>query len=414
MALRVLMVNKTDQAGGAAKAAYRLHQGMRIAGHDSWLLVDERTGNDPYTITPEGWFTQKKQVLAARLERRAEKSLNATTTHQVLSQGMGTNILLDFVKKYKPDVIHLHWVNRGQVSIKTLSQLKVPIVWTLHDMWPFTGNCHFPPSCNNYEGGCGQCPIMNSNSLTDASRSVYDRKLTAWKGLKMAFAAPSNWMADAARQSRLVKEHNITVKTIGNGLDTKVFYPKDKFEARKQLGLQLYKPYLLFGAAGATSDPRKGFHYLIQAIKTYKDQLPEELEIIIFGAEAGQQFDLPFPTHNLGKLTSEEQLVRAYSAADLFVAPSLQDNLPNTIMEAMACGTTVAAFDTGGIRDLVQHGHNGYLATPSDAESLAMAITSCLDQAHILSPEARAHVVRNYDHVKQAGMYHRLYNEMLF
>jgi glycosyltransferase involved in cell wall biosynthesis len=414
MAMRILMVNKTDQAGGAARSAMRLHQGLRRCGYDSWLLVDEKVGNDPYTIVPEGWFARKRQVFAARLERKAERVLNQSGRHHVLSQGIGTDVLLDAIKKLKPDVVHLHWINRGQVSIKTLKQIKVPIIWTMHDAWAVTGNCHYPGSCTRYVGQCGACPQHGSKHELDTSREVWLSKRKEWSGLKLSLVAPSIWLADLAKQSSLVQQLGLSVSRISYGLDTDIFVPQDKAKCRQQLGLPQGVPLLLFGAVGGTDDPRKGSQHLIKALRDHKQWMPANLELVIFGAEATEKLPIDYPIHYLGKLTTDAALAQAYNAATAFVAPSEEDNLPNTILESLSCGTPVAGFDIGGLPDVIIPAQTGFLAPPLAADGLAKAIVLTLAKAEEMSPIARAFAVKELGLVRQAEMYYRLYNAVLY
>jgi len=413
MAMRILLVNKTDQAGGAARAAFRFHQGLRAVGHDSWFLVDEKTGNDPYTISPKSWFAKKRQVFAARLERKAERLLNKSGEHHVLSQGYGTDYLKGIVKDLKPDIINLHWVNRGQIDIKTLKKLSIPIVWTLHDMWPFTGNCHYSDGCNKYVGQCGACPQLGSSQQLDASREVWLNKRKEWQGVKLSFISPSQWLKEEAENSSLVKQLGIKTSCIPNGLDLQVFKPMESSLARVKLKLPVDVPLLLFGAVGGADDVRKGSSYLIKALQNYRAWMPEDLELVVFGGD-GQLRDLDYPIHYLGKLTTDSDLVAAYSAANAFVAPSKEDNLPNTVLESMACGTPVASFDIGGLPDMVIPNQTGFLAPPFEPEALAKAIVLTLAKSEELGHNARMLVTKDFEITKQANMYYRHFHSVLY
>lgn len=414
MALRILHVNKTDTQGGAAIAASRIHEALREAGFDSWMLVDEKHGTDPYTITHESWWQQKMQVWYARKERAAEVELQKPETKTVFSSGVGTQALLKVVATLKPDVVHLHWVNRGMVDIKALSKLNVPIVWTLHDEWAYTGGCHYSGSCTRFQTGCGSCPLLKKSAPEDLTAVTLRKKQELWKGTKMHLVGCSSWITERAASSTLVKKLGIRTSHILNAINTKVYYETSAADARKALGLPAHVPLLLFGAAGATEDPRKGFKYLQQAL-TFKNWLPADMQLVAFGSATVPE--LGWPVHNLGVVKDPQVLIQAYRAASAFVAPSVQDNLPNTIVEAMACGTPVAGFDVGGLPDLVLQGKTGYLAPPESAEDLAKALALTLAltlaQAGVMRHNCLAFTQLETAYSRVANRYHRLYHELI-
>ncbi|NES73833.1 MAG: glycosyltransferase, partial [Okeania sp. SIO2D1] len=258
---------------------------------------------------------------------------------------------------------------------ETLAKLQRPIIWTLHDMWAFTGGCLYTQDCEGYLNSCGKCPQLNSNNSWDLSRWVWQRKKRAWKNLDLTIVTPSSWLADCARSSSLFKD--LRIEFILNGIDTQVYKPFAKDLARKILNLPLNKHLILFGSLKATSDPRKGFPLLKKALQELtKSETSDNLELIVLGAsqpESDSQLELK--THYLGTLRDDLSLALVYSAADVFVLPSVQDNLPNTILEAIACGTPCVAFKIGGMPDMIDHQKDGYLVQPYQTEDLAKGIS---------------------------------------
>jgi glycosyltransferase involved in cell wall biosynthesis len=295
-----------------------------------------------------------------------------------------------------------------------LPQFGRPIVWTLHDMWPFTGGCHYDNECGRYSQSCGRCPVLGSERERDLSRLVWNRKRRAWSELEIRVIAPSRWLADCARRSSLFGRYRIEV--VPNGLDLEVFRPIDRKSARELIGLPPDGRIILFGAHAATTDVRKGFSHLQEASFRLADLgEPSAYRLVLLGA-THSPLPLGLESHGLGILQDDVALALAYSAADVFVAPSLQDNLPNTVMEALACGTPCVAFDIGGMPDLIEHEHNGYLARPFDASDLANGIAWTLSDAdrwQRLSLRAREKCEQEFEFTKVAARHVALYRDIL-
>jgi glycosyltransferase involved in cell wall biosynthesis len=312
------------------------------------------------------------------------------------------------------DIIHLHWITKAFVGINDIPRLNAPIVWTLHDMWPFTGGCHYDLECGRYTTGCGRCPVLGSKKTGDLSAQLLSRKRKAWQELNLTIVSPSKWLADCARKSELL--HDFRTEVIPNGIDLVHFRPFPKAEARAALSINPVKKIILFGAMSPTDDSRKGFTQLQAALQILAEK-NSGASLVIFGAP--QPDTAPegiLPTQYIGQLESDQDLARLYSAADVFVAPSAQDNLPNTIMEALACGTPCVAFQVGGIPDMIHHTSNGYLAAPGDSEDLARGIDWVLEDTYRwnrMSENARSTTVENYNLADIAGRYKALYSEIL-
>jgi glycosyltransferase involved in cell wall biosynthesis len=271
----------------------------------------------------------------------------------------------------------LHWINRDFLSIKGIEKilkLGKPVYWVLHDMWAMTGGCHHSFECNKYETHCGNCPNLIKPSAKDSSYHLFEKKLEIFDKYKnLQIITPSKWLGECAKKSRLFSKKNIQV--IPNVMDTSIYKPIDKSIARSIFKLSDDKKIILFGAVEGTINPYKGWNYLLEALK-HLAQTENNIEAFIFGSEHSQTIvdAVPFPVHFSGHLNDDESLCMLYNAADVFVASSLADNFPNTIVESLACGTPVVGFNVGGIPDLVDHKRTGYLARYKDSNDLAEGI----------------------------------------
>jgi glycosyltransferase involved in cell wall biosynthesis len=319
------------------------------------------------------------------------------------------------VSQFAPDLVHLHWVAR-MMRLETLARLQRPLVWTLHDSWPFTGGCYLPEDCTRYRESCGSCPVLRSSREGDLSRRVWRRKEKAWRGLDLTLVAPSLWMAERAGSSSLLAGRRVEV--IPNGIDAQLYKPLDKAQARDIFSLPQDKVLLLFGAKGGLDDRNKGFHLLREALRELSQgPMRDRIELLIFGSsrpETPQQ--LGFRTHYLGWLSDDVSLALLYSAADLFVFPSIQESLGYTAMEAMGCGTPCVAFRQGGVPDLISHEENGYLARPYQPADLARGISWVLEseeRRRRLGSNARKIVSGQFSLETVAARHLTLYREVL-
>jgi glycosyltransferase involved in cell wall biosynthesis len=320
------------------------------------------------------------------------------------------------VKELDPDIVNLHWVCNGFVQIETLPKLKKPIFWTLQDMWAFTGGCHYNQECKRFVEGCGRCPQLSSNQPHDLSYQIWKRKLKAWQDINLTVITPSAWMAECVKTSSLFRDRR--VETIPFGLDTTVYRPIKPTVARRLLHLPLDKRLILFGALAATSDRRKGFHLLLPALKKLSQQnCGKDVELIVFGAnEPVNPIDMGFKINYLGSFTDDIALALVYSAADVMIVPSLQESFGQTASEALACGTPVVAFDATGLKDIVDHKVNGYLARPYEAEDLSQGIAWILENRERyqkLAVEARNKAMESFTLELQAKRYKNLFAEVL-
>ncbi len=315
-----------------------------------------------------------------------------------------------------PDIIHLHWVCGGFLRIESLKKFHKPIVWTLHDMWAFTGGCHYDGSCGRYKDACGACPQLGSRRRHDLSRWIWKRKKRAWQGIDITIVTPSRWLAECVKASSLFQRYRIEV--IPNGLNIHCFKPIDKKIARDILSLPQDKRLILFGAMDSTTNKRKGFQFLAPVVQVLANNgWHNNVELIVFGSsKPDNPPEFGLKVNYLGQFKDEISLAILYAAADVFVLPSTQENLPNTMMESLACGTPVVAFNVGGIPEMVEHQVNGYLAKAFDTDEFASGIKWVLEDPERflrLGKAAREKVVKEYAIEVQAGRYLNLYEEIL-
>ncbi|HZV81860.1 MAG TPA: glycosyltransferase family 4 protein [Geobacteraceae bacterium] len=412
--MKILYLNGADVEGGAAKAATRLLRGVHGLGAEARLLVQRKSGGDPLVDGPGSLFGKAYGFARPTVEQQLlglkPQTMGGPFCAAYLPDGLARQVAF-----HSPDLIHLHWVAR-MIRLETVARFGVPLVWTMHDSWAFTGGCYLPGDCSRYRQSCGKCPVLNSSSEDDLSRRIWQRKKDAWHGLNLTVVAPSRWMAECARSSALFRD--VRVEVIPNGIDTDRFTPLDRRTARDALSLPHDRKLILFGARGGTSDRNKGFHLLVEALRQLAS-MPghDRTELLVFGStEPAVAQECGFKTHFLGWQQDETSLALLYAAADVFVFPSLQESLGYTAMEAMACGTPCVAFRQGGVADLIDHGHNGYLARPFEADDLAQGIASILEDDALRqewSIRARHKVVQKFSLERVAADHLALYRGIL-
>jgi glycosyltransferase involved in cell wall biosynthesis len=414
--MKPLILSTSDIEGGAARSSYRLHQGLQRINVHSQMLVQAKQSDDRTVIGSKTNSGIGKTVAGLRLVldklplKFYPKCDRTGYSLQWLPDRVSAN-----VAQLNPDVINLHWINLGYLHIETIARFHKPLVWTLHDTWAFTGGCHYTQDCDRYRASCGACPQLPSTREWDLSRWVWQRKAKAWKNLNLTIVCPSSWLSECASSSSLFKD--LRVDVIPYGLDIKVYKPTNKGVARELLGLPHDKQLILFGSLRTTSDRRKGFHLLQSALQDLsKTDWKDRLELVVFGySQPENPPDLGFKIHYLGTLNDDLSLTLSYSAADVFVAPSMEDNLPNTVMESMACGTPSVAFKIGGMPDMIEHKKNGYLAQPYEVKDLAQGIVWVLENEeryHKLSYRAREKVEQEFTLEIQAHRYLSLFEEI--
>lgn len=392
--MKVLHINWSDIAGGAAIAASRHNQAMRQAGIDSKMLVLSKRSNDPYVI-------EHKTSNFSKFLIKVFEKLFIMRYHYFASWSLslfGFNLVDEPVVK-DADVVIMHWINNFTMSISTIEKLlklNKPVYWFMHDMWPLTGGCHYSLECEKYQSHCGKCPMNHqkkgSRLTHDLSYIQFEQKnksLSRYENLY--FITPSQWLADKVKNSALFGNHKIFV--CHNVLDLDVFTSQDKLYARERLGLPQNKKLILFGADNL-SNPYKGWPYLQEALS----HPIIDTECVLYGAcNIDLQKQIPMKVHTLGKISDLKKLVDLYSACDVFVTPSLADNYPNVIIEAMACGLPVVGFASGGIPEMIDDNKDGILVREYSSSELHKAIVKVLqlNQSNVMSEYAREKVLKN-------------------
>ncbi|HGF7526635.1 TPA: glycosyltransferase family 4 protein [Vibrio cholerae] len=409
--MKILIVNTSDIQGGAARAAYRLHKALLAEGVDSQMLVQSKSSDDFTVLGPQSKLQKVMGKVRPRLDSIPIRRYKQRTKTLFSPSWVPFSGLVDKINALNPDIVHLHWINAGMLRIEDLDKIKAPIVWSLHDMWAFTGGCHYDDGCSAYKRRCNQCPVLVSDNDKDLSFKVWQRKQVIFHQLsQMTIIGLSKWLAECASSSSLFRDNRVV--NLPNPIDTKVFSPFNNIDARKLFNLPLDKKLILFGAMGATSDPRKGFKQLADALSV----LSQDYELVVFGSSE-PQFPPNFKqtAHYLGHLHDDVSLRVLYSAADVMVVPSLQEAFGQTASESMACGTPVVAFGATGLLDIVDHRLNGYLAQPFDTQDLANGIDWVIQHKapEQLSLAAREKVLREFDSKVVAGKYIALYEQML-
>ena len=428
--MRVTHLSTYHLFGGAAVAATRLHRALqKQAGSglpvESTMLVgtsnrQETHRQEPGVVYLANNFLAEQTAFGRFVAERLyflPHERDSSVRFQFSPAKFGA--ALDFHPAIQQaDLLHLHWINFGFLSLNGLQSLFAlgkPIVWTLHDQWAFTGGCHYSRGCDHFLTHCRQCPYLKKPGEHDLSNKVFKHKQRIFGNATVHFTPPSQWLANEAQRSVLVQTFPFTV--IPYAIDQIIFCPVDRAEANTRLDLpDSHQPRLLFGSANVT-DARKGFKYFAEALILLHQQHPELTpEILIFGKGHSYLFnELPYPVRHLGILTTEDDIVAAYNAADAMIVPSLEDNLPNTVIEAMACGTPVAGFKTGGIPEMIDHKQNGYLADIGSAQQLAdgMAFILTHSNPELLRKNARQSAENRFSEEVVAKQHIDLYQQLL-
>ena len=417
--MRIVVISATESEGGAARAARRLHRALLAAGAESSLLVGRKSSADngvievPASEIPDAgrWSLLQQELIDNNRAGQWNTYFSVTLP--------GTDLACH-PAVLEADVIHLHWISGflSAADIARLLALGKPVVWTMHDERAFTGGCHYTFGCREFASKCEACPQLRDDPQHFPAAILADACLL-WSPHALTIVTPSRWMASQARQSTLFGAHRI--ETIAYALETDLFRPSPKSEARAALGLAPDTLVLLFGADFGV-ERRKGFHELITALKLclcdnafHRRCQERRVTLLCFGHPADELKSLPIPLESLGYMHDDEKLAMVYSASDLFLLPSLADNLPCTMMEAMSCGTPVVAFATGGIPECVEDGVTGRLVPTGDTAQLAQAILDLAKDEPMrtrMGQAARVVVESRYS-LKSIGTQHlRLFEEL--
>lgn len=416
--------------GGAATAARRLSRKLQKSGVNSNFFYFRCDREDVVQLGSKSESIDQAQVLekktvpglsvfAKRKEKKRLREIWRLHNEHIATRPVGEETFsmarlpeesrLNWFQ-VNADVVHLHWISFFADYPTFFDSIPehVPLVWTLHDQNAFTGGCHYSGGCEQYRNGCGQCPQVTNPHSRDVSADSFLTKKRALAGHNIHVVAPSKWMIDLAEQSpiwpKTTSFHHIRL-----GFNLKKFYPVDREHARKQLGIRSDAFLIGFGAEDVRSR-RKGVGSLLEALNHLSTE--KDVEGIVFGsgeiATTGQMKKI----HQLGYVDSVDRQRLIYSAADVVIVPSTEDNQPQVGLEAMACGTPVIGFDTCGIPEMVQHNKTGLLAAPGNPEDLAHQISWIINnplQRRQMGIEARKMMEQNHDADIQASRYLQLY-----
>ncbi|HEX4887929.1 MAG TPA: glycosyltransferase [Luteibaculaceae bacterium] len=419
--LSVVFLNTFSHGGGAALAASRLREALASKAETKLLvgLINGQADDTTFAFKPGKWGKAlfwfrfiRERIYFARFEK------DKTVRFSYSTASAGAN-LSSHEQIKKSDIVHLHWINFGFASIRALTQLaslNKPVVWTLHDMWLLTGGCHHNRGCENYRIACGNCQYLKNPAANDLSHRVWLKKKTALDTLKPTLVVPSEWLKNKVQESSLLKHHRVEI--IGNAIDTAFFKPTANRTETE--GWSEGEEIAICFIAANVSNPFKGATYLKEALEYLTHTHPalaKRIKLVVVGDDKNHFFDeFPILVHKTGFIHNPDEIVKIYQQSTLFILPSLEENLPNTIMEAMACGTPSVAFDVGGVSDMIQHQQNGYLARCKDAKDLANGIIWCTENTERykqLCAQARVHIETNYSYPviaeKHLNLYHSLH-----
>lgn len=417
--MRVLLVNTSEKAGGAAVATHRLMEALNNNGVKAKMLVADKQTDDIRVVQlPHPW-RHRWHFLWERFTIWCHLRFSRKHLFEIDTASNGTDITR--TKEFQEaDIIHLAWINQGMLSmgdIRKIVSSGKPVVWTMHDIWPMTALCHLTLGCHKFTTHCADCKYLpGGGSSRDLSYKIWERKNKVYRHGNISFVACSRWLAGEAQRSALLG--NLHVEAIPNPINTQVFRGHDKQEARQSLGLPAHQRLLLFVAQRATN-VNKGMSYLIEACRKLVEQnagMQQELGLVILGGHADEYADqFSLPVYPLGYVNEEQRIVQVYNAVDAFVLPSLSENLPNTIMEAMACGVPCIGFQVGGIPEMIDHLRNGYVARYRDAGDLARGIRWTLYEAdhQQLEHAAVQKVAANYSQGAVSLRYIEVYNQAI-
>lgn len=426
--MKILHLNTFDQYGGAAIAAKRVFEAIRQQeSHELRLLVQQRDGEDKDYIKALddnflGKYWAKSRFVGERLYYlpQCPSKLHRFSFSPAY---FGANLAQHPWVKWA-DILHFHWLQFGFLSwrgIEQLLNLGKPVVWTLHDMWAFTGGCHYVGDCTHYQQACHTCPQLKKPKSQDLSNQLFvQKKRTLSSNLPLKVICSSEWLSECARKSKLLAK--FAAERIFTPIDLESFSPINKQEAQNSWQITSDKCYFLFGAMN-TADPRKGFSYFKKALHILQKKYPEthqSIALLVFGKfEDKEAAHFPYPVKNLGVLKTEAELCRAYSAAHAFVIPTLEDNLPNTVIESLACATPVIGFEVGGLPEMIEPEQDGYLANYRDAESLAAGMYWLWqkwqngDGINKISQQARQNACQKFDAKSTREAYTSIYENLL-
>jgi glycosyltransferase involved in cell wall biosynthesis len=409
--LRVAGFSTTDGPGGAARAALRIHGAVRAVGVESTLHVSRRTAADPSVVGPRGAVGKAAALVRPRLGRLPLR-WSRTTSEAKRSPALLPSLRVRRLNQSDVDLCHLHWVADEMLSVEDIGRIQKPVVWTLHDMWAFSGAEHLAWD-DRYREGYRRSNRAPGESGLDVNRWTWLRKRRSW-ARPMQIVTPSRWLAECVRASALMGDWPVEV--IPNPVDLEAWQPIDKAAARGILGIPPEARVVAFGSMGDNLAHHKGGDLLGAALTALRDR-GTDVELLIFGEDGSAPgVTTAARTHHAGILSDEVSMRLVYSAADALVIPSRLDNLPNTGVEALACGTPLVAFRACGLSDMVVHEETGYLARPFDPADLASGIAWVAGdaaRAASLGRNGRAFAEARFAAPSVGALYRALYEQVI-
>ena len=420
--MKISIFNKWAISGGAARAAYRLYKSLRATtNHKVDYYVKDIKLDDKNIHYLQFKNTNNNMKLEGLIQRNYIDKNRTDISNTYFSFSYNGAEIEDIKALSNCDIINLHWVDKFLAdggTLRYLVSLGKPMVWTLHDMKPFTGGCHYNAGCREFENSCLGCKQLRYDPHNLAHK-VLEEKMEILKDADLTIVSPSSWLAEEAKESALFRDKRIEV--IPNAIETDIYCPINKNIAKEKLKISSDKVVLQFGAHNA-KELRKGFAYLIEAINlALKDpifkQLCDDKKVLILcmGESSDEIRNLAVDSLELGYISDDDTISLVYNATDLFILPTLEDNLPNTMLEAYACATPIVAFDTGGVTDIVKHRQNGIVVPKYDSKSLAEGIIELVGDKQLrenFGKNARKLIEKNYTLQNQAARYLELFNEL--
>ena len=410
--MKILIINSTEKRGGAAQVAYNLFQNLLAWNHDVHFLVQTKESSQAEIIGPDSFVERVLSKSAMYLDMLPLLKYPKWKIEPFYS-AIVPDLLQNKIQLLNPDIIHLHNITRGFLKLETLLKFETPIIYTMHDSWPFTGGCNIPYDCPGFMQNCGCCPVLGSRKRYDLSNKNWERKKKIYAKKKITFVAPSKWLSHCAQQSSLLKDMDIEV--IPNGINLDNYIPIDKAIARKELNISSTKHILAFGANYFHRDKNKGFRFLHPAIDLLPNEIKNNLHIILFGSKEVVQFASGISLTQFGYIDNKlKKLI--YSASDLTIFPSMYESFGLIPIESMACGTPVVAFASSAVVETISHMQTGYLAKSLSIDDLAKGILTLLNDKtllKIMSINSVKRVKENYSSVLMSEKYLDIYNRKI-
>jgi glycosyltransferase involved in cell wall biosynthesis len=417
--MKVLLLSTYGMGGGAGIACRRLQMALQGKGISADILV--RTGDNPHQgiysathpwIQNAGFLWDKFSEKLRFMGNEKDKSVRFAFSYAYTGVSVVSHPLFQAA-----DVIHIHWIQHGFLSLSNLQEIAQsgkPVVWTLHDEWVFTGGCHYAGGCRRFEQKCGYCPMLKHPSANDWSNRLWHKKRNLYLSFpQLQFVTCSQWLKHEALSSQLLD--GMQVSSIPNPIDLSEYYDIGKNEARHYWGIEASRFVLLF-VAQRVNDPRKGYTYLKRALKQLPEHVKQATTLLVMGkSEPGDFDDLEVEVKLTGSVSGIEGVRTVYSASDVLVTPSMEDNLPNTIMEAMACSRAVVAFKTGGIPEMIAHQETGWLSDTGYEQGLTEGIAWLYEQkdTNVAGLAARIRAEALYSPRIVAEQYLKIYTSFL-